>query len=89
MRGKAKVAAAIPLKQAIVSRWDTTAVLPTTNHDRLESPPHGRHKRQLSSLPVLPKPQWILEHFQEKWNPIFRPKVRVEKTRANSCFHET
>jgi hypothetical protein len=25
------------------------------------------------------RPERLLEHFQEKWNPVFRPKMRQRK----------
>jgi hypothetical protein len=30
-----------------------------------------------------------LERFQEKWNPVFCPKMRAKKAGENSCFMET
>jgi hypothetical protein len=27
-----------------------------------------------------------LEHFQEKWNPVFRPKVRTKKSWSKFMF---
>jgi len=28
----------------------------------------------------------LLEHFQEKWNPVFRPKVRAKKAGSRACI---
>jgi hypothetical protein len=39
--------------------------------------------------PQKMRPSKEIEHFQEKWNPVFRPKVRAKKAGAVSCFHET
>jgi hypothetical protein len=55
-----------------------------------------RHGPQAKPVATAARPvaraavgRWLLEHFQEKWNPVFRPKMRqCKKARAVSVSRQ-
>jgi hypothetical protein len=55
-----------------------------------------RHRPQAKPVATAARPvarvavgTWLLEHFQEKWNPVFRPKMRqCKKARAVSVSRQ-